>query len=234
MLRLAILLTTGLLLSGCGDGVKDAQQHLVDSLPIKKDVEFQNTRTYPGSVVCGEYNAYESYKDPKVGFKPFMVVRGTVHNPPKDQDHAIYCSDDPAQSLLQETGIGPFTASNKALAKITIDFARLSEALEAYYKDNFYYPRIEHGLGGLVKPIQSRGRPVKNKPGGYISEVPLDPWGRPYIYFEEQWGRTQGHFVITTLGASGAEGGTAENMDITSIHLPYLRHIAIINGQLEP
>lgn len=231
MPRLIHIIIASLLLTACSSDLKDAEQILTDSLPIPKGVEFKGMVSHPGGVVCGEYSAYESHVSPKSEFKPFMTVRGELNNPPDELDQTVYCTDDPAQALLQETGIGLFDANNKNLAKIAADFSALADALESYYKDNNFYPRMEHGLEALAKPVASRGRPVKEKGNGYLNEIPTDPWGRPYVYFEEQWGRVKGYYLITTLGASGTKGGSGENMDVTTAHLPYLRHIAIVLGE---
>ena len=51
--------------------------------------------------------------------------------------------------------------------------------------------------------------------GPYTSrEIPLDPWGNPYVY--ESPGANGEDFSITSYGADGAAGGSAENADITS------------------
>lgn len=231
MQRLTPVLITSLLLVACSKDIQDSQQLLTDSLPIPKDVEFREMMSYPGGVVCGEYSAYETHDTPKAEFKPFLSVRGYLHEPPKELDRAIYCSKDPAQTLLQETGIGLFDAGNQALAKITADYIKLADALEVFYKDNFFYPSMAQGLEALASATDAPGVSVKQKEGGYLNEIPLDPWGRPYRYFEEQWGRTKGHYVLTTLGADNAEGGSGDNTDVTSVYLPYLQHMAIVLGQ---
>ena len=226
--RLLPTLVACLLLGACSADIKDAQQILTDSLAISKDVEFRNLESYPGGVVCGEYSAYESHKTPKADFKPFIVVRGSPDKTPREFDLAFYCSDQPAQVLLEKTGIGLFDANNEALAKITADYSTLAAVLEPFYKDNFFYPSMAQGLEALVRATDAPGKSIKVKEGGYLESLPVDPWGRPYRYFEEQWGRTKGYYVLTTLGADGKEGGEGENKDITSDYLSYLQHIAFV------
>ena len=48
--------------------------------------------------------------------------------------------------------------------------------------------------------------------GGYISSVPLDPWGREYLY--EFPPRKSKKFDLYTLGADGMEGGSGDDTDI--------------------
>lgn len=52
-------------------------------------------------------------------------------------------------------------------------------ALDAFEVDNGYYPKGKNGLVDLVQPP----RDAQNWRGPYMkSEIPLDPWGHPYVY----------------------------------------------------
>jgi general secretion pathway protein G len=66
-----------------------------------------------------------------------------------------------------------------------------------------------------LKALVARPSDAPRWNGPYIqgSEVPVDPWGRPYQYRRGEAGRA---FVIVSLGADGAEGGDGENADIQS------------------
>jgi general secretion pathway protein G len=86
---------------------------------------------------------------------------------------------------------------------------QLSSALELYFLDVGRYPPTEAGLDALVKRpsgIERWNGPYLNK-----SDVPLDPWGRPYLY---RYVAESRRFHIYTLGADNAEGGDGENRDI--------------------
>ncbi|TGD74700.1 general secretion pathway protein GspG [Mangrovimicrobium sediminis] len=218
-----------LMLGACSADLDQAKQVLTDSLPIKKELEFRNLQRYPGAVVCGEYSGYTSYTTPKADFAPFVVVDGKLQRRIEARAVKIYCSDDPSATLFELTGVGPFTADNQALAKITADFAALSAALEAYYTDNYQYPTMAQGLKALVTRTTTGRLPMKFPEGGYLDPIPKDPWGNEYTYWEEQWGGTQGHYQVTSLGADGAEGGTGPAHDVSSDQLPYLQHIARIH-----
>ncbi len=214
-----------LTLGACSADLDQAKQVLTDSLPIQKDLEFRNLLRHPGGVVCGEYSGYTSYTKPKAEFVPFVVVDGELLLRLEARAVDIYCSDDPAATLLELTGVGPFTTDNEALAKITADFAALTTALEAYYADNYQYPTMAQGLKALVTRTTTGRLPMKFPDGGYLDAIPTDPWGNDYTYWEEQWGGTQGHYQVTSLGADGAEGGEGPAHDVSSDLLPYLQHI---------
>ncbi len=231
MLRALCLTLFVLLLSACGADVEEAKKTLTDSIPIKDELEFRNMDTFPGNVVCGEFNAYSSYVRAKDGFKPFFTIDGKLNKTPTENDVKIFCSKDPSAQLLALYGVGPFDADNTALAKVTRDFSALVPALEAYYKDNYYYPTEAQGLQALVTPTTVGRRPLSFPGGGYINPLPVDPWGHPYEYTAEQWGGSKGTYHLISLGADGARGGTGENADIDSEVLPYLQHIAHLLGQ---
>lgn len=84
------------------------------------------------------------------------------------------------------------------------------KALDAYFLDNGAYPTTQQGLEAL------RTAPAASPrwKGPYLKkELPLDPWGRPYIYRAP--GRS-GAYEISSLGADGREGGVDEDEDVVS------------------
>lgn len=95
--------------------------------------------------------------------------------------------------------------------KAEADVAVLEQALEQYRLDNLAYPGGGDGLRALVQPPASLAQPQRYRRGGYIKNLPEDPWGRPYLYAVP--GRN-GSFDVYSLGADGAEGGEGENADI--------------------
>jgi general secretion pathway protein G len=50
--------------------------------------------------------------------------------------------------------------------------------------------------------------------GGYIKDLPKDPWGRPYLYRVP--GPEGAPFAVLSLGADGQPGGSGRDADITS------------------
>lgn len=96
-------------------------------------------------------------------------------------------------------------------ARTQIDL--LGVALDSYRLDNGRYPTTEQGLAALRERPGREPTPV-NWRGPYLrKEVPLDPWGRPYIY-EAESSPTAGGYVLQTLGQDGKPGGDGEDMDI--------------------
>ena len=84
----------------------------------------------------------------------------------------------------------------------------LEKALDQYRLDTGHYPSSELGLKALVD------RPV-NEPkwaGPYLrKDVPLDPWGKPYIY-KIPGEKTE--FELVSYGRDGKPGGNGEDADI--------------------
>lgn len=91
----------------------------------------------------------------------------------------------------------------------------LGLALEAYHLDIDDYPTSEEGLQVLrIPPVdEERARLWR---GPYIKrEIPVDPWGRPYVYrYPGVLDSTS--FELLTVGRDGLPGGTGDARDITS------------------
>lgn len=96
------------------------------------------------------------------------------------------------------------------VTKARADIATLEQAMEMYRLDNLTYPTGGDGLNALVS-APAGSQPGRYRPGGYIKNLPNDPWGRPYQLAVP--GR-RGPFEIFSLGADGAPGGQDENADI--------------------
>lgn len=97
-------------------------------------------------------------------------------------------------------------------ARVTVartDIRSISSALELYRLDNRGYPTTSQGLEALVRAPADAPNWAS---GGYLSDLPTDPWGNPYLY------RAPGEaapFDLVSLGADGAPGGEGTNADIT-------------------
>lgn len=98
--------------------------------------------------------------------------------------------------------------SNVKVAKAQID--ALGKALDQYRLDVGGYPSSEEGLQALlVKPQNAVGWS-----GPYLQKtVPLDPWGRPYLYRSPG---EHGEYDLSSLGKSGQAGGVGDNAPVTS------------------
>jgi general secretion pathway protein G len=110
--------------------------------------------------------------------------------------------------------VGPRLFKNVGKSKITAaktQIAIFMGALGQYKLDLGTFPAAEEGLQALrTKPPSA-----KNWEGPYLTkEVPLDPWGNPYVYkFPGEHGEEP---EIVSLGADGREGGEGEDADIAS------------------
>lgn len=89
----------------------------------------------------------------------------------------------------------------------------IMSALELYNLHNHQYPTTEQGLAALVTKPTS-GPEAKNwQKGGYMNNIPKDPWGTDYVYLSPG---VRGDFDLISYGADGKKGGSEENADITS------------------
>jgi general secretion pathway protein G len=98
-------------------------------------------------------------------------------------------------------------------ARQTTTKAQIGEfesVLDLFRLDVGRYPTTEEGLQALrVAPSG-----VENWDGPYLrKDVPLDQWGRPYVY---RFPGQHGDFDLLSLGADGHEGGEGEDTDIVN------------------
>ena len=98
-------------------------------------------------------------------------------------------------------------------ARITAAQTQISTfgtALDAFEVDTGSYPRGQDGLNQLVAAPAD----VPNWRGPYLkSEIPADPWGRPYQYLNPG---LKGEVDVMSWGADGKSGGDGANADIGS------------------
>ena len=99
--------------------------------------------------------------------------------------------------------------SQVKVAKAQID--ALDKALDQFRLDVGRYPTSEEGLQALV--AQPSG--TENAwSGPYLKKgVPMDPWGRAYLYVSPG---QHGDFDLLSYGKDGRQGGTGEDADITN------------------
>jgi general secretion pathway protein G len=91
----------------------------------------------------------------------------------------------------------------------------LSLALDGFRLDNDAYPSSEQGLEAL-RTLPAVGDPPPNWKGPYLRQVvPIDPWGRPYLYIAPGISNPES-YDLYSLGKDGKVGGERENADITS------------------
>ena len=100
------------------------------------------------------------------------------------------------------------------VTKARADIATLENAMEQYRLDNLTYPGAADGLIALRSPPAGLADPSRYRPGGYVRNLPSDPWGHPYQLAVP--GRNNAPFDIYSLGSDGAPGGTDSKADIYS------------------
>ena len=89
--------------------------------------------------------------------------------------------------------------ANTRAARVQIH--AISQLMEEYHIDVGSYPQTSDGLQALLEAPASLGD--ASKWGGPYSkkQIPMDPWGREYVY--ESDGMS---FTITSYGVDGQEG----------------------------
>lgn len=114
--------------------------------------------------------------------------------------------------------VTPMVFRNVGDAKVSAARAQVEVfglALDAYRLDNDYYPSTAQGLEALRR--SPPGAPsARNWRGPYLKKaVPLDPYGRPYVY-RSPGDSNPDSYDLLTLGRDGTLGGNGEDADVTS------------------
>lgn len=99
--------------------------------------------------------------------------------------------------------------ANSSTAQTQI--SQLEQALETYRLRMGRYPSTDEGLEALVTPPADARLAARFPEGGFINNLPTDPWGNEFLYL---YPGEQGRFDVWTLGADGREGGEGEDADI--------------------
>ncbi len=97
------------------------------------------------------------------------------------------------------------------VAVANADLRTVAASLEMYRLDNRVYPTTAQGLAALVEKPSISPVPTNWTSGGYLPNMPQDPWGNPYIYASPA---ESGPYLLVSLGADGAPGGNGVNADI--------------------
>src|SRR4030043_538130 len=109
--------------------------------------------------------------------------------------------------------VGPKLFGKVSTAKLKAAKAQIElfgTALDALRLDIGRYPTTEEGL----KVLREKPSGVERWNGPYLpKEIPVDPWGKPYIY---KCPGEQGEYDLITYGLDGVEGGEGENQDVVS------------------
>ena len=98
------------------------------------------------------------------------------------------------------TGYSERARKSKAVTEI----GSFKTALQAFEVDCGRFPTSDEGLKALLSPPPG----VQNyKQGGYMEEIPMDPWGNQYQYRCPGTRHPDGYDVFS-MGPDGHEGGS--------------------------
>lgn len=97
-----------------------------------------------------------------------------------------------------------------AVAKAKSDVQALVTALNLYKLDNFNYPSTDQGLEALISKPGGQPEAANWKAGGYLEQLPKDPWGREYQYLSPG---QHGEVDVYSLGRDGKVGGEGADAD---------------------
>ena len=111
-------------------------------------------------------------------------------------------------ALVAPKFFGKVDKAKLKTAKTQIEL--FGSALDEFRLDNGRYPTTEEGLEALrTKPAS-----LPNWDGPYLPKpVPLDPWGKAYIYKSPG---DHGPYDLESYAADGAPGGEGNDKDIVS------------------
>ena len=110
-------------------------------------------------------------------------------------------------ALIVPNVIGRPDEARAAAAKLGVQ--QIGNALEYYRLDNGFYPSSDQGLEALVTEPSGFPEPRNWSEEGYLGNVPEDPWGEPYLYFNEDRS-----IDVYSFGADREEGGEGVDADI--------------------
>ncbi len=109
--------------------------------------------------------------------------------------------------------VAPTLFRKLTTAKLTSAKAQIElfgTALDAFRLDTGRYPTTDEGL----KALREKPSGLESWSGPYLpKEVPVDPWGRPYLYKSPG---DHGEYDLFSYGLDGTEGGEGENQDVVS------------------
>ena len=97
------------------------------------------------------------------------------------------------------------------VVKAKQDVVNIQNALDMYRLDNGFYPSQSQGLVALVKKPSGDPQPENYQEGGYLKEVPMDPWNHKYHYTNPG---KHGDVDVYTYGPTNKPGGVGKDATI--------------------
>ncbi len=114
-------------------------------------------------------------------------------------------------ALVAPKVVGRGEEAKRTAAQVQIK--EIEQSLDIYKLDSGMYPTTEQGLEALVTKPTTSPEPRRWKDGGYLKKIPVDPWGKEYVYRQPG---DHGDFDLFSCGADGEEGGEGDGKDITN------------------
>jgi general secretion pathway protein G len=103
---------------------------------------------------------------------------------------------------------GKVSEAKQKSAKAQIEL--FGTALDALRLDVGRYPSTDESL----KALREKPSGMDNWKGSYLpKEIPMDPWGKSYVYKSPG---EHGDYDLISYGLDGAPGGEGENEDVVS------------------
>jgi len=93
------------------------------------------------------------------------------------------------------------------------DLKTIAGVLKMYRLDNGDYPTTQQGLAALVERPTAPPVPASYPNEGYLPQMPMDPWDRPFVY--KSPGESGSGFDLVSLGKDGQPGGEGLDADLT-------------------
>jgi general secretion pathway protein G len=107
--------------------------------------------------------------------------------------------------------MGRTDEARRTAAKVQIK--NIEEGLHLYKLDSGFYPSTEQGLSALVAKPTIGAIPQHWREGGYMPQLPKDPWSHEYVYISPGG---HGDFDLISYGADGEPGGEGKDADVES------------------
>ncbi len=221
--RLFSLAALIMVVSGCSDRSRMVDEAVELGLIREGEEDHWMLTRHRRGVICGKWDSTAEGAIYREAFRYFIIKDGEANRAPNRGAWQVFCAEDPAAGLKKRFGIGPIETEEElaAVRKIIADMASIVDALNAYQRDNRDYPYTHQGLG-----ILTGAGGVEGQSASYLSELPLDPWGRPYRYeYSELSGGVAVRYKLYTLGADDKRGGERANADINADHIQFIDYV---------
>lgn len=198
------------LLCACASYTADYEERLIRSLPMQRGATIEESKSFPGQVLCGQYNALDA-GGYRFQTQRFVVTRNQVLKRPSEDQIAVYCSRDPQSALIARLGIRPASNDWSDLKKVRDDMRAITEEITAFYTAKLSLPNSLSELAAFSETLTEKHL--------------IDPWGKAYFYEGGLGGRVAPRYTLFSYGADNAPGGDSRGTDIRSEQLPLLDHV---------